>query len=283
VKDQQKPTFLIAGAQKCGTSSLHAYMAQCEGVYCSAPKELHYFDDGYLTPTQNAYLNHFALTNCPIRGESTPIYMCYPGVAQRIRQQLGAVKVIFICRDPVARAYSHYWHEVKLGWEGRTFEQAIEQELQLLQQADSLLQLDEDYLRHYSYLYRGLYDFHISTFTAALGQDCVKVIEFEQLVKQPQAITRECLTFVGADPAKLAELQSEPRNKSKLPLWPAYNRIAGRAEKLFGPDNLLSRLIKKSNLVERKYPAMSHSQKHLAEEALRQIAALPLFKLAGQT
>jgi hypothetical protein len=41
-------------------------------------------------------------------GEATPIYMFLPVVADRIRDYNAAIKLIFILRDPVARAFSHY-------------------------------------------------------------------------------------------------------------------------------------------------------------------------------
>ncbi len=41
------PNFLIVGGQKCGTSSLHHYLANHPSVWSPEKKELHFFDYYY--------------------------------------------------------------------------------------------------------------------------------------------------------------------------------------------------------------------------------------------
>jgi len=41
----RKPDFLIIGAMKCGTTSLHDYLGKHPEIYTTNPKEIHFFDD----------------------------------------------------------------------------------------------------------------------------------------------------------------------------------------------------------------------------------------------
>ena len=56
----QDPGFLIVGAQKCATSSLHAYLKQHKDLRASKLKEIHYFDrDIYSGKSIEQYREHF--------------------------------------------------------------------------------------------------------------------------------------------------------------------------------------------------------------------------------
>jgi hypothetical protein len=56
------PSFLIIGAQKCGTTTLHAYLAEHPQIATSAEKELHYFDREANYPDEAWYRSQFPLT-----------------------------------------------------------------------------------------------------------------------------------------------------------------------------------------------------------------------------
>ena len=112
------PTFVIAGAQKCGTTSLAAALRQHRQVHVSRPKELHFFDRPLRaraasgTPTQFSPRDRHAQI-----GEATPVYLDDPVARERLIQTLPDAKIVIILRNPVDRAYSHYWHKRRLGSE----------------------------------------------------------------------------------------------------------------------------------------------------------------------
>ncbi len=102
-----KPTFLIIGIQKGGTTSLHNYLIQHPKVIAPNKKELHFFDT-FESKNLNFFLNYFPkeyLTNT-ISFESTPRYIYYPGVAEKIFKFNPKMKLIILLRDPVKRAFS---------------------------------------------------------------------------------------------------------------------------------------------------------------------------------
>ena len=57
--------------------------------------------------------------------EATPDYLFHPLAAARAAQLVPDAKLIALLRDPVERAYSHYRHMVRLGFEDLSFDEAI--------------------------------------------------------------------------------------------------------------------------------------------------------------
>lgn len=86
------PNFLIVGAQKCGTTSLHEILAAHSEAGMSKVKEINFFTN----PEKHKkglqyYSSFFEDTKGKIIGESSPGYICYPGVADLIKEELGQV------------------------------------------------------------------------------------------------------------------------------------------------------------------------------------------------
>src|SRR2546423_14798695 len=122
------PSFLILGAQKAGTTALYAYLRWHPGVTGPAWKEVSYFDRHYRRGV-HWYRGHFPLRpGDRLVGEARPGDPLHPLPPERVRATVPDAKLIALLRDPVDRALSHYHHEVALGREPPTFEEAIEAE-----------------------------------------------------------------------------------------------------------------------------------------------------------
>jgi hypothetical protein len=137
-----RPTFLVIGAQKAGTSSLYWYLREHPAILCASPKEVHYFDHAYQQGS-GWYVAHFPLAPRaavarrrvdlpPVVGEVTPAYLFNPLVPERVRAFDPAMKLIAILRDPVTRAYSQYHMQLRQGRETRSFEDALAHEASAL-------------------------------------------------------------------------------------------------------------------------------------------------------
>ncbi len=133
------PDYLIIGAQRAGTTSLHRYLIQHPGVRTTLrTKGVHFFDTGYgrgmswyasRFPTRLTAWYVARRHGVELRtGEASPYYLFHPHVPGRVAEHLPQVKLIALLRDPVGRAYSHYQHEVARGFETLSFEEAIEAE-----------------------------------------------------------------------------------------------------------------------------------------------------------
>ena len=110
------PDFLIIGACRSGTSSLHGYLSMHKDLngpkYTSSlrSKELHFFDHCYSAGIQ-WYSQQFTdpHEDGKLYFESTPSYINEPQVPERVKYWMPDAKFIILLRDPVARAWSHYY------------------------------------------------------------------------------------------------------------------------------------------------------------------------------
>lgn len=241
------PEFVIAGAQKAGTTSLFGYLSGHPQCAASMTKEVHYFDK-HFARGENWYRMHFPLTAQPrdARGghsnwrcfESSPYYMFDPRVPSRMRQTLPGAKVIFLLRNPVSRAYSHYQHSVRRGREPLSFEEAIEAESDRLAGEHQRLLAEAHYQskahRNFSYLARGVYVDQLARWQASFSADQLLVINAERLFRKPREAFTEVLDFLGLDPWMPAEFATHNSGRYRTPMSPAAR---DRLTSYFTPHN----------------------------------------------
>jgi hypothetical protein len=95
-----------------------------------------------------------------------------------------------LLRNPVDRAYSHYQHQVRLGLENLTFEDAIEHEPARLHGENEKMLSDENYFsfnhQAYSYLARGRYAQQLATWLNLFPRQNLKIIPTDELDANPQ-------------------------------------------------------------------------------------------------
>ena len=106
-----RPSFLIIGVGKCGTSSLYYYLVGHPKVVGASQKQLQWFDHQYHgNRFGREYLSHFRKSLGPgeMSGEASPGYAAYSQVPARVARHLPGVRILVIVRDPAARAYSAY-------------------------------------------------------------------------------------------------------------------------------------------------------------------------------
>jgi hypothetical protein len=101
------PQFLGIGAQKAGSTWLHENLSQHPDLYLPPLKELHYFNDNFHRSLRS-YSNYFEPGLDKIKGEVTPGYSVIPlDRVYYIRCIMPDVKIIFLMRNPIDRAWSH--------------------------------------------------------------------------------------------------------------------------------------------------------------------------------
>lgn len=117
----QLPDFMIIGAARSGTSSLHQNLLQHPKIQGPSKfrihgnnKEVHFFDKKYkqgLGFYQSCWDKR--KEGCLLM-ESTPNYLYIPRVPGLVKQDLPSCKFIVMLRNPIRRAWSHYYHWNKL-------------------------------------------------------------------------------------------------------------------------------------------------------------------------
>jgi hypothetical protein len=217
------PHFLIIGAQKAGTTSLASYLAAHPGVVPSKRKEVHFFDLNYEKGV-DWYRSHFPIARgqglrCRMRGrrmltgEASPYYIFHPLAASRAFDLLPTARVIVLLRNPVDRAYSHYHHEVRLGAESLSFEDAIGAEDHRIADEGQRLALDSSYMSfnylHFAYLKRGIYADQIRRWLRYYRPEQFLIVSSEQFFKDPASEYQRVLQFLDLPPWDLPAYPAE--------------------------------------------------------------------------
>jgi hypothetical protein len=177
-----KPDFIIVGAMKCATSTLHEQIAQQPGFFMSIPKEPNYFSDDNIYDRGPEWYSSLFLGAEPsdIRGESSTHYTklpTYPETLSRMRSALPDLKLIYVIRNPIDRLVSQYIHERT----ERTIDGPIDQALETFPRLI-------DYSR---------YDMQIAPFVDAYGPEKILISSAERLSERPQEELERICRFLG--------------------------------------------------------------------------------------
>ncbi|GER59692.1 sulfotransferase [Patiriisocius marinus] len=215
------PDFIIGGAMKCGTTSLHTILNNHPDIYVP-PGEIGFFDiDNILQHSDYSfykdknwfyqsmdknpkelwewYYNKFKDSRGLLVGEDSTTYLASKIAAKRIAKQEKKIKMIFILRQPSLRAYSNYWHLVRTGRVTETFE-------------NTLLH------NPFQIINRSLYKEQLEYYYSLFPVSNIKVVLFEDLIKNFNEVTAEVCGFLGVDFNKIPKTYLEKHsNKSRMP------------------------------------------------------------------
>jgi hypothetical protein len=233
-----KVNFVIAGAQKGGTTALHALLRQHPQLFLPLRKEIHFFDRPDFDPADYpAYERNFAeAREDQVVGEATPIYAYWPGGLERIHDYNPEMKIVLSLREPGARAFSNWAMQADRGLDPRPFSKAIRAK-----------DLDRRPRRR-GYLSRGAYADQIARALDLFGQERVHVIIYEQFRKNPNGVLSQLMAFLGVENWKFKQPQREvlPYARSDAPKAPSetdraflegyYHDDIRRVEALLGRD-----------------------------------------------
>ena len=245
------PDYIIAGAQKSGTTSLWYYLNEHPLVEQPMAKEMNYFDLRFDHPLK-WYQMHFPLrhSDCDselgrptLTGESSAYYMLHPLAPQRIAQTLPSVKIILLLRNPVDRAFSHYQLKLRRRQEELSFEDAIEAEESRLEGEEERIRRDPNYCsvshERYSYLTRGRYLEQILRWQAALPASQLLLLESGEFFQKTAEVYQRVLQFLSLPgfeptrfgnrfPGKYTDKMSPHTRRKLIDYFQPYN------EQLFG-------------------------------------------------
>lgn len=205
------PDFLIAGAQRCGTTSMMKTLGQHPAVRGAVlMKGVHYFDLHY-SRGMSWYLGHFPTKASAERvrrrhggfvtGESSPFYLFHPLAPERIARDLPEVRLLVLLRDPVERAYSAHAHELARGYEDLPFEQALAAEAGRLAGEVERMTQDPTYVslryQHNAYVTRGQYVDQLERLEKAVGRDRIHVVDSQDFFTDPEPVFDGVCDFLG--------------------------------------------------------------------------------------
>ena len=183
---QRLPTFVVIGAMKAGTTTLHEWLARHRDVFMSDPKELDFFlDERNWGRGLDWYRSCFVdADGAGAVGESSPDYTKthnHPRVAERMYSVIPDAALVYVVREPVDRMRSMYRHLVLDGTETRGFAEAIS--------ADADYEMTSQYMRH------------ITAYLEFYPPESLLVITTEQMAADPHDTIASVLGHIGVDPA----------------------------------------------------------------------------------
>jgi hypothetical protein len=247
------PDFLIIGAMKSGTTTLQAQLAAQPGIFMTTPKEPNFFsDDGVFAKGAGWYQGLFdAAAPDDLKGEASTHYTklpTYPQTVPRMMQMLDAPRLIYVIRDPVARAVSHYIHEWSKGQMG----------------ADPVVA----FAQHPELITYSRYPDQLAPFLDAFGPEAILLTSLELLTSDPDNELRRIGDHIGATTPLFWDHGIGAQNVSaerarKLPLHGLLvdNPVARTLRHALVPKLLRTRIRTARTLKERPHlPADLHTR-----------------------
>src|SRR5438552_5695539 len=228
------PDFIIIGCMRGGTTSLYSYLTEHPNIGTAYMKEVHFFDvyfskglPWYRAQFPSSIQKYYAervQRQSFITGEASPYYLFHPHAPKRIAKILPQVKLVVLLRNPIDRAYSHYYHGLARGHEKlSTFEEAIDCEQERIGKETEELLRNEHYVsykhRHFSYLSRGIYVDQLKVWMDLFPRDQFLILNSEDFYAEPAAGLKQVLEFVKVPTMGLKERKEEYKqlNTTKPP------------------------------------------------------------------
>jgi hypothetical protein len=225
------PTFLILGTSKAGSTSLYHYLSQHPDVFMSEPKEPLFFQTEYQRGIEYYWNSYFQKYGGQKEiGEACTKNLQLPFVARRVADMLPDARLFVLCRNPVERTISAYWHSHSHGVEPLSFEAAIEKNLRRLETGPRFEDETEASLyarvadqgikalqRAYGfYIEPGYYAEHIERYRALFGEARIKVIFFEDLTRDASGVVADVQRFLGLEQRRLHDLKAQNQAMSRV-------------------------------------------------------------------
>ena len=183
---RRMPNLIGIGAGKCGTSALHAYLADHPDIAMSARKELQLFGGARWLERLEWYASCFD-PDAAVRGEVSPTYTMDPFIPQ-VPEQIAAVapdaRFIYLVGEPVGRALAHWREQRSLTLERRGLSEAF---------ADASNPLNP-------YMAGSRFGHQLERFQAVFGPGRVLVVEQDDLRERRRETLRAVYAFAGVDP-----------------------------------------------------------------------------------
>lgn len=202
------PGFIVVGASRSGTTTLHQALSEHPSLFLPKKKELHFFNN---TKNFNRGLGYYEKSfkqSKPhqVAGEISPPYF-HKGItldarlkyhwdvaddsAIRIRRSMPDTKLIFTLRNPVDRAFSQY---VKNFSQGKDMASSFEEAVALELSGRRAPERDQS-----CWLYKSSYSQHIDHWLSLFPKEQTLFLVFEEWTKEPESAFAKVYDFLGVE------------------------------------------------------------------------------------
>ena len=238
----QKMDFIVAGAQKSGTTALNYYLKRHPQIALPIKKGVHFFDNDELFAAGNVSYEPLHEMFRPARsgtiaGENTPIYIYWRPALPRIRNYNLAMKFVVILRSPIERAFSQWNMQRSRGHEPFDFLEAVQAEPQRIADAAP------KQLRKFSYVDRGRYTDQLERAFRLFPREQFLVIKYETFRAQQRETVEDVFRFLNLKPVRFRAVEAHDipyvrqiREEERAAVREILKSDIGRVEALLGWD-----------------------------------------------
>jgi len=251
-----KPDFIIIGAMKSATSTLHEQLSLQDGIFMATPKEPNYFSDDEVYAKGDAwYEGLFADAKLgDLCGESSTDYTKlpdYPLTLPRMSAKLNSPKLVYVMRHPVDRLVSHYIHQ----WSQQVMTCDINQ---AINEYDELI----DY---------GCYAKQIKPYIVEYGIENILFVFMEAIKDKPQEQLEKVADFIGYKGQVIWQeaLPQQNISSEKIRTFPGYELLIDSTFMEWLRRNFIPRFIRnviKVKLMKKKRPEITAANRVKLEE-----------------
>lgn len=174
--------FIGVGAQKAGTSWVHACLYEHPETFLPAGKEIHFFSNHY-DKGFDWYANHFKSCGAAHAvGEFSPTYLYHRGAAKRIYDVCPDVRILVCLRDPLERTLSAYRYAIQTG------------------KIVPTMTLNDVVSKKPAYVEHSLYHVQIERYLKYFSQDQLHIMLYEDMTSDPMGSIQTIYAFLGIEP-----------------------------------------------------------------------------------
>jgi hypothetical protein len=252
----RRPQFIIIGAMKSATSSLHAQLALQPGIFMSEPKEPNFFsDDVEYRRGADWYLSLFSgALEGDLTGESSTHYTKlpdYPETVSRMKKLLPELKLVYVMRHPIDRLISHYVHQ----WTQNVIRCDINEAVRC----------------HCELIDVSRYSYQLTPYFDVYGSSSVLPVFYSALKRDPQRQLERIATHIGyaAKAAWYEDLAAQNVSSDRIHRFPGYRLVVDSPPMAFLRRKLVPRSLRdrvKERLSMKERPALQSSQVARLEE-----------------
>lgn len=239
-----KTNLFIAGACKCGTSFLHDFLGKQADICASIPKEPYFFELPKEKRNETTYFKtHF-------KGYKSELYlldsrhrnMFFSSAATAIFEYNPKAKFIFILRNPVERAHSHWWMWYSRKIITKNFDNTLRKEIYNINKGEYLMDLDPndylDYVKNNAYQGRmayadansivesGLYYRQIQNFKQYFNDRSILILDYKEIAN---------IEVLANTLEMFLDVKIEVKNKS--------NEIINKAPEFYKKRNVFAKFL----------------------------------------
>lgn len=206
--------FLVVGAMKSGTTSLHKYLSTNPELFLPKKKEVNFFaKDEEFSKGLAYYEEYFSDNMSKVCGEVSPLYMMIEASPERIFNAYPEMKIIMVLRDPIKRALSHHNMMRKRDEEKTEWSEWVGQLESGIEGGSS------------TYISCGLYGASLQKFMRYFDRESIHIIFMEELESDPVGTMQKISNFLGVSNDYDNEVLNSKFHQAGTYKYPRFTRL----------------------------------------------------------